>query len=240
VGFFDTTDANFLTNVNVDTNGMASLMTATLVPGPHTIVAVYLGDSNFAGVTNSSGRFEVQATAPGITCAGDLLVTNAVGSTQTLVGFTPVASGVPTPDVICTLRGLPIVSPYSFPKGTNLVTCIASNIAGATNCSFTVTVVEGGPSCLLVWKFDEASGLTALDSSGNNNPGVLLNGPVRTNGVVGAALRFDGSNDRVQTANGSSLNITSAFTIACWVRPESVSEICYLVVNGNDANDRYA
>jgi len=42
------------------------------------------------------------------------------------------------------------------------------------------------------WKFDEVSGTTATDSSGNNNAGTLTNGPTWTAGKIGGALSFDG------------------------------------------------
>jgi hypothetical protein len=97
-----------------------------------------------------------------------------------------------------------------------------------------------GCRCLVHYGFDEPSGTTALDSSGSGNHGILLNGPVRTNGVVGRALRFDGSNDRVSATNPTSLNVTGAFTVACWVRPESVSSTTYFVIKGNESSDRFA
>jgi hypothetical protein len=65
------------------------------------------------------------------------------------------------------------------------------------------------------WTFDEGSGTTARDSSGNNNHGTLMNGPTWTQGKVGAALSFDGVDDRVDTGDFSFL--TGAFTVSAWV-----------------------
>lgn len=66
------------------------------------------------------------------------------------------------------------------------------------------------------WKFDEASGINALDSSGNGNTGTLTNGPVWTAGKIGGALMFTGV--------GGTRVVTSAFaysgaqiTISAWV-----------------------
>jgi hypothetical protein len=47
------------------------------------------------------------------------------------------------------------------------------------------------------WAFDENSGITANDSSVNNNVGALINGPTWTKGKIGGALLFDGVNDYV-------------------------------------------
>jgi len=72
------------------------------------------------------------------------------------------------------------------------------------------------------WKFDEGSGITAYDSSGNNNDGTLVNGPSWVNGRVGEALSFDGVNDYIVVSHSPSLNITgTTLTLAAWVRPNS-------------------
>ncbi|OGM92643.1 hypothetical protein A2935_03965 [Candidatus Wolfebacteria bacterium RIFCSPLOWO2_01_FULL_47_17b] len=54
------------------------------------------------------------------------------------------------------------------------------------------------------WPFDEGSGTTANDSSGNNNTGALTNGPTwqsNFNCKVGGCLSFDGSDDYVSAGN---------------------------------------
>jgi len=63
---------------------------------------------------------------------------------------------------------------------------------------------------------------------------------VRTTGVVGRALRFDGSDDRVSATSATSLNVTSAFTVACWVKPESASDSRYIVIKGDSSDKKYA
>jgi len=64
------------------------------------------------------------------------------------------------------------------------------------------------------WLFDEGSGTTAADTSGNGNPGTLTNGPTWTSsGHAGAALSFDGVNDRVI----ASVPNLPAVTISMWV-----------------------
>ena len=71
---------------------------------------------------------------------------------------------------------------------------------------------------LLAWyKFDEASGTSANDSSVNNSDATLVNGPTWNSG----ALSFDGINDDVQTpvANGS------ARTLAAWIYPRSSDSV---------------
>jgi hypothetical protein len=75
---------------------------------------------------------------------------------------------------------------------------------------------------LVLWlKFDEGSGSIAYDSSGNNNHGTLVNGPVWVSGRIGNALKFDGVDDYVNVPNSPLLNPTNEVTIAAWVKLDS-------------------
>ena len=66
--------------------------------------------------------------------------------------------------------------------------------------------------------FNEGSGTTVSDATGNGNTGTLTNGPAWTTGKTGSALSFDGSNDSVYVAKSSSLNIaTTGLTVSAWV-----------------------
>ena len=69
------------------------------------------------------------------------------------------------------------------------------------------------------WDFDEGEGTRAFDVSGNNNTGVLTNGPTWVEGKHGSALSFDGVDDYVNCGTDSSLNITGAVTVGAWVNP---------------------
>jgi len=71
------------------------------------------------------------------------------------------------------------------------------------------------------WKFDEGSGDTAADSSGNGNTGTLINGPVWVDGKQEKALSFDGVDDHVQVPQSSSLDVTDQITVETWVYPRA-------------------
>jgi len=70
------------------------------------------------------------------------------------------------------------------------------------------------------WKFDEYSGSTTADSSGNANNGVK-NGTIRVEGKHDYALHFDGESDYVVVPDSQSLNLTDAFTFSAWIYPRS-------------------
>ncbi len=67
------------------------------------------------------------------------------------------------------------------------------------------------------WTFNDGSGTSAADSSGQGHTGTLTNGPVWTGGKRDGGLSFDGINDYVDLNN----NITadaSDFSYAVWVK----------------------
>ncbi len=91
--------------------------------------------------------------------------------------------------------------------------CIISFVA-VLGVSFT------SPACAdLVgwWRFDDGSGTTAMDSSGNGNDGTLNGGAQWTDGQIGGAIQFNGS-DSFVAAPHIPLN-SQSFTIAMWVNP---------------------
>lgn len=74
------------------------------------------------------------------------------------------------------------------------------------------------------WKFDEGTGTTTADSTGNGHTGTLENGPTWSTGTTlispnPAALSFDGSNDRVRVADSSDLRFgTGSFSVTAFAR----------------------
>lgn len=78
------------------------------------------------------------------------------------------------------------------------------------------------------WKFDEGSGITAIDSSGCGNNGILINNPLWTTGVQGSALFFDGNHKYVQVEDSDSLRLQH-FTLYAWIYLE---ERPYQIIGG--------
>ena len=81
----------------------------------------------------------------------------------------------------------------------------------------------GAPTGLFAyWKFDDGSGSSAADASGNGHTGTLVNmntGTAWIAGKVNGALRFDGTNDYVRIGNVSP---AGGITVSAWVNPSSI------------------
>jgi hypothetical protein len=70
------------------------------------------------------------------------------------------------------------------------------------------------------WKFEDATGTTVTDSSGNGNNGTIIGNPHWTTGIENGGLRFGGMSDFVRVPEDSSLN-TGIMSVAMWAKVEN-------------------
>jgi hypothetical protein len=78
---------------------------------------------------------------------------------------------------------------------------------------------QAAPGLVAGWGFEESTGTTVRDSSGNNNNGALANATWTTAGRFGNALSFNGTSSYVTVADSNSLDLTTAMTLEAWVFP---------------------
>ena len=120
----------------------------------------------------------------------------------------------------------------------------AGNISAASN-EATATVTTSTPTGLVAaYGFDEGSGTTVADRSGNGNNGTLANATWTSGGKYGSALSFNGSNAWVTVPNSSSLNLSTGLTAEAWVNPSALGGAYRTVVfreqPGNEVYSLYA
>ena len=73
-----------------------------------------------------------------------------------------------------------------------------------------------------VWLFDEGSGNTVKDYSGNGNDGTIMGDPEWIDSEVGGALKFDGQDDYLEIPDSESLGVgVDNFTLVAWLNPAS-------------------
>jgi PKD repeat protein len=91
------------------------------------------------------------------------------------------------------------------------------------------------------YAFDEVGGSAAADVSGNGNHG-YIKGPIRSTGVFGQALIFDGIDDWVAVNDSISLDLSTDLTLEAWVYPQAIqtSSIISKEMNGGTVYDMYA
>lgn len=89
------------------------------------------------------------------------------------------------------------------------------------------------PSTGLVaaYSFEEGSGSTTADVSGQGNPGVISGASWSTQGKFGNALYFNGANSWVTINDSPSLDLTNSMTLEAWVYPTSAMSGWRAVIN---------
>ena len=117
--------------------------------------------------------------------------------------------------------------------GIMITLLMTSMLSSALLLSFMIEPVKGESGLVGYWKFDEGSGNTACDSSGNSNTGNLNNGPVWVEGRVGKALSFDGVDDYVRIEDSSSLDMVGQLTVEAWVCPTTYIDGSHIVSRCN-------
>ena len=81
------------------------------------------------------------------------------------------------------------------------------------------------------WHFNENSGTTAYDSSGDNDG--AIHGASWITGIDGSGLDFDGTDDYVSVSDDNSLDLTDELTISAWILAEDTSVYNSIVTKGN-------
>ena len=137
------------------------------------------------------------------------------GSTQNLTGSVTWTSSNTT---VATISASGLASAAS--AGNTTIQAALTSVTGSTG--LTVTASNGGdsgstlPGLVGYWTFNEGSGTTAADSSGNGLTATLSNGITWTTGAVGGAVSGNGVNQYI-TIPALNLTGTSAASVAMWV-----------------------
>lgn len=97
--------------------------------------------------------------------------------------------------------------------------CVGT-VAVATFVQFVSADISTGT--LVRWAFDEGSGSTADDSSGNGNDATLTGSPSWVDGKTGNALEFSGTN---YARSDGSVTVSDTFTVSAWVKPSAAPDV---------------
>jgi hypothetical protein len=100
----------------------------------------------------------------------------------------------------------------------------ARGVASAFFARQQPVLLAGLPAPAAHWPFEDLSGSTVPDASGQGSAGTLIGANVTT-GPVGSGLTFDGAGDHVTVAGSASLRaVENTFTLAFWAEPRSPQE----------------
>ncbi len=130
-------------------------------------------------------------------------------------------------------------------------TDICRNTETTSNCEDTISAITlcgvaagpctpGDTSLLAYWKFDEGSGSSAADETGNGNDGLLTGGADWSTDMAPVTFENPGSTsllgtgDRVDAGAFDSLEGLSAFTISLWIKQDTNHQASFVQKNRND------
>src|SRR5215467_1609285 len=108
-------------------------------------------------------------------------------------------------------------------------------VIGATEFVLAPPSLSATTGLVAAYGFDEGSGTTVTDASGNGNNGTITYATWATAGKFGKALSFNGSNARVTIPDAASLHLTTGMTLEAWVNPSTVNaNYRDVIYKGND------
>jgi hypothetical protein len=77
---------------------------------------------------------------------------------------------------------------------------------------------SGSPGLVAAYSFDEGTGNSVADLSGNNINGTVVGATWIAKGMYGNALAFNGISSYVDLGNRTALRLTGSMTIEAWVK----------------------
>jgi hypothetical protein len=117
------------------------------------------------------------------------------------------------------------------------------DVAGNANPDdFTISFAVAQPTTVglvAAYGFNEGSGSSVADGSGNGHTGAISGATWSTQGKFGNALSFDGVNDWITVNASSLLNLTTAMTLEAWVFPTTTSGVRDILIKEGTNADIY-
>jgi hypothetical protein len=116
----------------------------------------------------------------------------------------------------------------------NYSVMVSNDFGNIPSSQATLKVKNPGPTNGLAawWKFDEKAGTTASDFSGNGRSGTLFGAPTWTHGILGGALKFNGTDSYIKVGGYQGITGANPRTTSAWVKTTSTD--CVIFAWGQD------
>ncbi|HXE12539.1 MAG TPA: LamG-like jellyroll fold domain-containing protein [Bryobacteraceae bacterium] len=88
-----------------------------------------------------------------------------------------------------------------------------------------ILVAQTPTTLVAAYGFNEGSGSTVTDLSGNGNNGTITDATWSPSGKFGSALVFNGTSARVNINDSVSLHLSSVMTVEAWINPSAVTSV---------------
>src|SRR5215469_471646 len=123
---------------------------------------------------------------------------------------------------------------WATPMGRIGLAAVMAAAIGVPELASAPASMSATAGLVAAYGFDEGSGTTVTDASGNGNNGTISNATWAASGKYGSALQFN--NDSLVTVpDEASLHLSSGMTLEAWVNPSVVDASWRDVIyKGND------
>jgi hypothetical protein len=232
-------------NANTIGNGAVAVVTVTLasstssssVPVSIGNAVGVLADGTAAAVSGTAGAITVQGWQPppvtvtGLSCAATSITTP--GSTTCTVTLSTAAAStlsIGLADTNTAVASAPTTVPVLSGASTATFTVSGASVSSlqtatltaslnGSSAATTLTFLPAGAvtGTIAAYAFDEGSGTTTADASGNGITGQLQGATWIAAGKYGNALSFNGSTGYVNLGTPASLQTTGSMTWSAWV-----------------------
>jgi Domain of unknown function (DUF4082)/Concanavalin A-like lectin/glucanases superfamily/Fibronectin type III domain/Viral BACON domain/Bacterial Ig domain len=220
----------YTTDVTVSASGATGspkTIPVTLTVNPPAPPALSVTPTTLSFTATQGGANPAAKTASVTNTGGGTLDVTASDDAAWLA-VTPASATAPA-----TLTVTPTITGLAAGTYTATVTVTATT-AGATGSpktiAVTLTVSPVATNLVGAWGFDETTGTTAADSSGQNNTGTITNATHSAAGKFGGALSFNGTNSWVTVPDANSLDLTTGMTLEAWVQPTALGSLWRTVI----------
>ena len=229
-------------NANTIANGVVAVVNITLAVTSSGSVPIAIGstyaalpDGTAASISGTGGTITVSSSAiitpTSVSCSPTALVTPGT-ATCTLTLSAPAPSGGLTVSLSDNSAFVSVPASVTVPSGSATASFTASAASVSSTQTATITGSLGGgsaagsltlyaagtmPDAAVSYAFDEGSGATVTDASGNGNTGQIQGATWTAAGKFGNALSFNGTSSYVDLGNPASLQTTGSMTWSAWV-----------------------
>jgi fibronectin type 3 domain-containing protein len=182
--------------------------------GGESALSAYAGATTIpaapTGLTATAGNKQVTLSWTASTGASSY---NVKRSTVNNGPYTVIATGVSS--LTYTNTGLTNGTTYYY-----VVSAVNGSGESTNSAQASATPQLGLPPPTGNWHFNDGSGTTATDSSGNGYNGALSgnSGATWVTGFSGTGIQFNGTSNWVTFGTGPSVNGTNNFTVAAWIK----------------------
>jgi uncharacterized protein (TIGR03437 family) len=201
-----TTNQTATVTASLNASTATSAVTVTPIPLP-TVTGLACAPASVLSGSTSSCTITLSAAAPS---AGSAVAVSSNSSVLTAPSSVTIAAGAATATFTATAAKITAQSSVTLSASLNGSSATAS-----------LTVQPSTPSTAsavtAAYGFEEGTGATTADASGNGNTGLIHGAAWSTSGKHGKALSFNGSTSYVDLGAAPSLQTAGSMTLSAWV-----------------------